>query len=435
MATSILKRQNSRTTCDRCYKLKERCDRSAGSVSCTKSGRRLKNWDRLVPGDNSFNSITSNTLKQQHMPIDGWMSAGINIDAQETELLRFLLSQPKNFGHHLVSPSFEDAEHRYAGALQLSQSDVAADVVKTDAGYRYASSAIRMLRLLYGTNALEATVCLTLGTVLVLSVYSLVGLGVSQICQHCLSTTTAFTDAAILWDQDTVSHHSFLLLMEIADCLVHCEKPTQRFPFRETTIVSPHLGFCSSLLPYYYDLCLISHSMVNNIDTACLVQLHKKLDGIRTAVEGWRPPPLCSVSQQFDTTDMVNLLAQAKVYRLAALLVGHRLQYPFGHQDGQANIWSKEIMMELELAEWATKQAYRCVTLPYLITAVEIQDFSSQVRALENINKYINHFMPTVHQAAKHFLSQIWLKQDNSTTRYWFQSLSKPYPLPRSLEL
>ncbi|PTB62107.1 hypothetical protein BBK36DRAFT_1172944 [Trichoderma citrinoviride] len=470
MMTTMLKRHNSRTACDRCYKLKERCDRSAGGVSCTRcdrltfvcsinrpiraAGRRPKNWGRVLPGDTSSDSITSSMVTQQNLPIDEWVTDGLKIDLQEKELLRALLSQPKNFGHHLVSSSFEEAEHRllaallprampflkdaylaYAGTLQLTQQDTASDVIRMNDSYRYASSAIGMLRLLHATNAQESTVCLTLGTVLVLSVYSLSGLGVAEICQHCLSTTAAFTDAAILWDEDTVSQYSFLVLLDTADCLVHCRKPTQRFPSEETKVVSRHLGVCLSLLPYYYDLCLIGHCMANSFDTVCLVQLHKKLDEIRTAVEGWRPPPLCNVSQRYETVDLVNLLAQAKVYRLAALLVGHRLRYPFGREDGQARIWSNEIMLELELANWATKQPCRCVTLPYLVAAVEIQDVGSRVQALENVDKYVDHFMPTVQRAAKQFLSRIWLERDNNATRYWFQSLSKPCPVLQSLEL
>lgn len=381
MATTMRKRHTSRTACDRCYKLKERCDRSATGVSCTRcdrltlvcsinrpvrpAGRRPKQSARLIAEDASPGSNATGKLKKPHMPIDDWVTDGLNIDSQEKELLRLLLSQPKNFGHHLVSPSFQDAEHRslagllptsipflkdaflaYAWALQLDQSDKAADLEKLNACYRCTSSAIRILRLLHATNAREATVCLTLGTVLVLSAYSLAGLGVAEICQHCLSTTAAFTSAATLCDPEAVSQYSFLVLMDTADCLVHCRKPTQRFPLGETPIVSHHLGFCLTLLPYYYDLCVISHSMANNIDVACLMQLHKKLDGIRTAVEGWRPPLICNVSRRYETVDVVNLLAQAKVYRLAALLVAHRLRCPFGHQDGQASIWSNEIFIE-----------------------------------------------------------------------------------------
>ncbi|UKZ50471.1 hypothetical protein TrVGV298_004734 [Trichoderma virens] len=281
-------------------------------------------------------------------------------------------------------PLLKDAFLSYASGLQFVQTGVAVDV-DVNASHRYASSAIEVLRSLNVTNIQEAILCLTLGKVLVLSVYSLIGVGAAEICQYCLNTAMVYTNATISWDQDVVSQHSFLMFMETIDCLVHCRKPTQRFPPQQAAIMDRYLGLCLSLLPYYYDLCVINHSMVNNTDTSYLVYLYKKLDEVRVAVDAWRPPPLGDLMHHVETVDMINLLAQAKVYRLAALLVIHRLRYPFGQQDGQANVWANEIMKEFELADWATKQATRCVTMPYIVAAVEIQDFSLRVRALENV--------------------------------------------------
>ncbi|KAL7907460.1 hypothetical protein GGI35DRAFT_89360 [Trichoderma velutinum] len=463
MATFTRKGQNSRTACDRCYKLKERCARSAIDLACTRcdrlrlvcsfirplrrAGRRPNNGNNSVNATASSESIIYGTNKDHHTNIDSWFHSGINVDFRERQLLNFLLSEPKNFGRHLVSSSFEPTEHRslvallptampflkdallsYANGLKFAQTSVAADTY-INASHRYASSAIKILRSLNVTNVQEARLCLTLGKVLVLAVYSLIGIGAAEICQYCLNTTMAFTNVAISWDQDLASQHSFLLLMETMDCLVHCRKPTQRFLPRQTAYIDRHLGFCLSLLPCYYDLCVISHSMVNNTEVAFLVYLYKKLDEVRVAVETWQPPPLRDTTHQVKTVDMVNLLAQARVYRLAALLIIHRLRYPFGQQDGQANIWSNEIMKEFELADWATKQTTRCVTMPYIVAAIEIQSFGSRLKALENVDKYVDKFTPTVQRATKRFLSRIWLERDCNITHYWFKSVFKPCPV------
>ncbi|KAM6481814.1 hypothetical protein HDV62DRAFT_363267 [Trichoderma sp. SZMC 28011] len=468
MATFKRKGQNSRTACDRCYELKERCARSAIGLACARcdrlrlvcsivrpirpAGRRPNNWNNSVNATTSSESSIYGTNKEHQMDIDSWFHNGISVDSGERQLLRFLLSEPKNFGHHLVSPTFEPTEHgslvallptampffkdallSYASGLKFAQTSVAADTY-VNASHRYASSAIETLRSLNVTNVQEAIVCLTLGKVLVLAVYSLIGVGAAEICQYCLNVTTAFTNVAISWDQDLASQHSFLILMETMDCLVHCRKPAQRFPPRQMGSIDRHLGLCLSLLPCYYDLCVISHSMVDNTETASLVYLYRKLDEVRVAVETWQPPPLGDITYQVKTVDMVNLLAQARVYRLAALLIIHRLQYPFGQQDCQANIWSNEIMKEFELADWATKQTTRCVTMPYIVAAIEIQDFGSRLKALENVDKYVDKFTPTVQRAARRFLSRIWLERDNKITYYWFQSVSKPCPILQSFE-
>lgn len=200
---------------------------------------------------------------------------------------------------------------------------------------------------------------------------------------------------------------TFLVLLETMDCFVHRQKPTLRIQIREAESVDRHLGLCLPLLPYYYDLCEINHALSVNTDEKCLARIQHHLDGVQAAVDRWEPSQPDDFIEKFSSAEIVHLLAQAKVYRLAALLVSHRLRYIFGQQDIQADIWSKEIIRELELARRVTSRLTRFVTLPFVIAAVEIRGVDGRMETLRNVAKYVDQFTPVIQRATRTFLTRV----------------------------
>ena len=456
MATSAAWKQPIRTACDRCYELKERCARASASGACTRcsrlglvcstvrpvrpAGRRPRHRVQSFSGTSS----SSATVENSALDIGAWLNDVRDLLPDEKELLMFLLGRPENLEFYVVSPVFRDAEQQSlvaslrsalavlkdaylacAGALKLLQRpDIAMDVDKS-ATLRHASSAMKILRSLSVANSEDAVLCLVLGKALALSVYTTVGSGVADICHHCLRITSPFMDSLISC-ADGEPWWSFLVILETMDCMVHRQIPTVRIQLRDLDRVDRYLGLCLPLLPYYYDLCVMSHSLVNTTDASYLVRIEKQLADIHAAVEAWQPSYRGHLVDRFQSGDIVNLLAQAKVYRLAALLVSHRLRFTFGQQDIQADIWSKEIMAELKLAQWATKRPAQCVTLPFIVAAIEIRDPSTRVEALQAVEDYVDRFAPLVQKASKTFLSRVWRERDVHLTSYWFDSAYKP---------
>lgn len=461
MAASPVRTPKIRTACDRCYELKERCTRASVDTTCKRcdrigllcqtirplrvAGRRPQHWKQPLSG-----STTSSQASSVPSDIDTWLQKVPDLSPEEKELLIFLLSRPKSMEYYVVSASFQAVEQRSlaaplpaalpvlkdaylacAGALKMLQPGIAE--VNTHASLRRASSAMRTMRSLPVASVQDAALCLALGTALALFVYSAVGVGVADICHYCLSTTNPYMDIAMP-DADAKSWRNFLVLLEIMECLVHRRKPTLRMQSQVFEGIDRHLGLCMPLMPYYYDLCVISHSLVGNSDFNYPVHLQKQLYGIQTAVEAWMPSFADDSIDQFKSAEIVNLLAQAKVYRLSCLLLSHRLQYKFGQRDSQAETWSKEVMMELELARQITKQPIRCVTLPFIIAAVEIRDPSARKKALRNVNEYVDQFSPVVQGAAKTFLSRVWHERDINVTCCWFDSVYKPCAVLHSID-
>ncbi|KAI9653320.1 MAG: hypothetical protein M1821_007644 [Bathelium mastoideum] len=389
-------------------------------------------------------SSSSATIENRALDVGAWLDGVRDVLPEEKELLMFLLGRSENLEFYVVSPVFRDAEQQSliaslrsalpvlkdaylacAGSLKLlHRPDIAMEVDKS-ATLRHASSAMEILRSLPVENSKDAVLCLILGKALALSVYTVVGSGVADICHHCLRITSPFVNS-LTSCADAEPWWSFLVMFETMDCVVHRRIPTVRIQLRDLERVDRYLGLCLPLLPYYYDLCVMSHSLVYTTDASYLVLIEEKLSDIHAAVEAWQPSHQGHLVEQFQSADIVNLLAQAKVYRLAALLVSHRLRFTFGQQDIQADIWSKEIMMELKLAQSITKRPMQCVTLPYIVAAIEIRDPSTRVEALQAVEDYVDRFAPLVQTAVKTFLSRVWRERDLHPAYYWFDSVYKP---------
>ncbi|KAJ8058794.1 hypothetical protein OCU04_011782 [Sclerotinia nivalis] len=448
------------TACDRCYGLKERCDRISPSASCARchrlglgclTVRPVRPAGRRVHRTDSVSRLTlgsSKTLQQQcQSSIDACLNM-LNLQPEEKELLMFLLSQPESLNQYVACPSFQAVQQQLfsvqlsaalpslkdallACAITLKQSRTAM-VTDTTFTVQYILKAMNVLRSLPVLSSQDVVLCNALGGLLAFSISSAIGVGVPDICRHCLGTTTPFVETTVS-DAQNDPWKSFLILLETMDCLVYRQKPILRIRVPSSAVVDCRLGLRLPLLPYYHDLCVISNSLINITDINVLACLQKQLDDIRCIVEPWRPSHLDQLVEEFDSTEIVHLLAQAKVYRLGALLLGHRLRFPFGQKDAQAEIWSKEIMMELEIAKGVTKRSMRFVTLPFIIAAVEVRDKNLRFKTLELVDDCVDHYAQFLQKATKTFLSRIWQERDLNLTTCWFDSVYKPCPVLDSI--
>lgn len=470
MSTKSVKGRKAGTACDRCYALKERCTRSSNIVSCTrcqrldqrcttirpvrKAGRRVHRPETTAPPRTTRSSQSStDTISVRSIDIEKWLFNETDLDVEEKQSLTFLLAQPENLEKYPVNPSFQGAEQRslaaalptalstlkhaymaFAGALKLLHMETGTEKEKS-ASLRHASVAMQTLRCFVVSNSKDAAVCLTLGASLALFVYSVVGVGVADICRYCLSTTSPFIGTLqSSAHSDIRPWQSVLILLETMECLVYRRKPTLRIECRGTATIDRHVGLCLPLLPYYYDLCDISHSLVHTTDPDYLIHLQKQLDKTHNALLSWQPSPSGNFINELDTAEVLSFLTQARVYRLAALLVSHRLQHVFGEQDRQARIWSNEIMMDLDLTREIIKRPIRCVTLPFVVAAVEVTSTEARVKTLEDVDQYVDQFTPVVQKATRSFLERIWHERDQRLTACWLDSIHKPCVILHSID-
>ncbi|KAF9740216.1 hypothetical protein PMIN06_009366 [Paraphaeosphaeria minitans] len=455
MATSKSRAHGIRTACDRCYQLKERCERVSAINPCERCQRLKQVCLTVRPVRPAGRRAKNRGLSSQNIPTlsnhrvlsadsaGSWVPTVFDLNLDEKELMLSLLGDSQTLHYPVVSPRFQHAEQRsltgplptawpvlkdaylaYAGVLKSIQSG---GVSETDDApkVRYATSAMAALRSLSINKAEDAELCLTLGFALALSVYGSIGAGVAKICHYCLSVTRPFIEAATV-GLEMEPRISVLVLLETMECIVYRRTPTLRIQPRAPGIVDRHLGLCQSLLPYYYDLCSISQSLASHTSTTHTELLHQQLEEIRVHMEKWQPSHPEGFLREFSPSEVVQLLAQARVYRLAALLMIHRLRYPFGRKDGQADIWSREVMMELELARRISDHPVRFVALPFIIAAVEIRGTSEREKALLDVSDYVDQLTPVVQKATKSFLGRVWEERDVLISCSWLDSIHKP---------
>jgi hypothetical protein len=455
MAVSTGRARGVKTACDRCYQLKERCERTPTAGPCERCerlgqqcltvrpvrpiGRRANH--RGFPGPKI--DILSKRRMQFIDSVRSWVPDTPNINLDEKELIKSLLVDSQSLQYPVVSPRFQHAEQEsfggplpaawpvvkdaylaYAGVLRSLQ-PCAVPEADDASKLGYATSAMAALRGLSITKKKDAELCLILGFALALSVYGAIGVGVYDICHFCLSVTRPFIEAAVV-SPEMESRISVLVLLETMECIVNRQIPTLRIQLGAPGIVDRHLGLCLSLLPYYYDLCSISHSLANGTSITHTRILYQQLEDIQANVEKWQPSYPEGFLGEFSTSDVVQLLAQARVYRLAALLMVHRLQHMFGYEDGQADIWSREVMMELELARRISGHPVRFVALPFIIAAVEIRATTEREQVLLNVSDHVDRLTPVVQKATKTFLERVWNERDVLINCSWLDSVHKP---------
>ncbi|KAH8809240.1 hypothetical protein F5884DRAFT_794889 [Xylogone sp. PMI_703] len=459
------KLRSTRRACDRCYTVKEKCVKPADNATCTRCRRlnlvcqtfrpvrkagRKPYPDELPSSKVARNAPSSVPLKAIAHPIQPedrisstLLRSDPNLLPAEKTLLLFLLSEPDHLEPYVVGRSFTYAEQRSliallptafpilkdallacAGVLKRSLGGDTSEVTE-DINLSRASSAMLSLRSLLVTNQKEAAVCLALSRLLTTFIYSAVGDGAREVCRHTFTMTGPYMD--VLWaDPNTGPWINYLYLLEIMECIIHCKRPTSKFQGPYLRIVDRYLGLSLPLLPYYHELCVASHQLHTMPDHGIGARILTRLDYIDRKVEAWQPSQPGDFLQRFDSTEVIHMLAQAKVYRLAALLLSHRLRYKFGEEDSCAAQWSQEVIMELELASHITNRPVHYVALPYIIAAVEITDTLSQVQALAKVDTYADHFIPVVKDQTKSFLLRVWRERDTFESSSWFSCMSKP---------
>lgn len=183
-------------------------------------GRRPQR--RGQAGSETTRSSQSSIVEHNPLNIGSWLREIPNLSPEEKELLMFFLDQPETLDCYVVSSSFQahgqrslevplpaawpilkDAYLACARGLKLLQTGIVTEVDK-NIGLRHASAAMITLKSLPVATFQDATLCLTLGSVLAFYVYSAVGVGVADICHYCLSTTSSFLET-VGSDTDTSS--------------------------------------------------------------------------------------------------------------------------------------------------------------------------------------------------------------------------------------
>ncbi|CEL08479.1 hypothetical protein ASPCAL11629 [Aspergillus calidoustus] len=171
------------------------------------------------------------------------------------------------------------------------------------------------------------------------------------------------------------------VLMDIVGCLVHRKVPIIRMCVQDRIVVDRYAGLCSTLLPLLYHLCVRSHAAeagAVTVDGGSTDQ-EKPEDcytDIERSIEFWAPDIPPDFFTAYDEVEIQMMTTQANAYRLAALLVIHRLRFPFGVQDTLGQYYANCIFHEIS-SFFAYSNTHGAgafpVTFPLFISMIEVE--------------------------------------------------------------
>lgn len=219
------------------------------------------------------------------------------------------------------------------------------------------------------------------------------------------------------------------ILIDTVESLVRRELPVIKCSQTDRTIVDRSAGVCWSLLPLLQKLCECS---AREKATEPLFS-RGPCDGgpdIFTEVESqirvWEPqvPDLFS---DFTHLEVSCMLLQARLYRMAALLIIHRLRYPLGENDEEAIIQAKIILAELSaFVSWAPDELRGLpIGLPLLVAMLETRDGGEHI--LSQMATFSRH--PRHEMEFRRFVDLVWAARDGGFRGLWFD-LAKSFQMP-----
>ena len=240
-----------------------------------------------------------------------------------------------------------------------------------------------------------------------------------------------------------------LVFFDTWNSIVRREVPVCRFTPRIPAVVDRYLGLCGSLLPHLYDICCLSRDVgetsapVGGDEAVAMsADLQDRYRALRNAVLLWEPSVLETPIDSFTPQEIDLMNMQVRIYRFTALLVLHRIRYPFGDRDEAASGLAMTILADLGsiyihrlaspivgpslegLGESPTVRGpgyeYRLVPA-FLVAAVELVDVQQRYNALQRLSGVVcKQMYPNVGARMREFLSFVWGYRDGGYKGHWF---------------
>ncbi|KAI1854386.1 hypothetical protein JX265_012420 [Neoarthrinium moseri] len=211
------------------------------------------------------------------------------------------------------------------------------------------------------------------------------------------------------------------VLMDTVECLIRREVPVVRLPDPGRCIIDRFLGLRSSLLPLLYELCERSYEAKTNGCVEHILQRKSDEEDCYSRVEGkiraWAPELPAHLFTTYSDLEASMMLAQARTYRMAALLLIHRLRFPLGIEDLEAQRYADDILRELSiLTAWPPEaETGLGLDFPLLVATLELPGPGSKIyKAFESLRFRRQHsqeilsFIKAVDQARENGYRGLW---------------------------
>lgn len=451
-------------TCDRCYKIKARCNYEQGSTTCERCARlgHVCETERAVlqPGrprtaskprrsptpKQDTSALTPGRLSSPRLTPEGqllpvWKGFG----QHEISLIEFVF-RPDQISSLIYGRTFQD-NMRSRLAFQLS---VATEQLK-DGFLAFAKALfdnknpsfaepLSVSHAERGSRALQKLGNLT--TASIEDARTALGLALMLVTYNDLSVgapTLPISRSALLqampWRQqlicatteDTDPNMICLLFVEMFECLVLGQIPVFRYePPQENTIVDRYYGICHELLPLLYDICILCRSIKTGSVSWTERILHA--EWITTLIDQWTPELALDIRDGIivDGHEKHHFLLQARAFKSAVQLLLLQTQRTTT-SDMLAR--AKAVQLQSEVLDVMQQGVDRpkYVLFPYFVACLELfnvdEDMASTV--LETMNEISNGMAPRSCQSMLACLRHIWSNQRRRPDLTWFECVDQ----------
>jgi hypothetical protein len=174
---------------------------------------------------------------------------------------------------------------------------------------------------------------------------------------------------------------------DIVHCLLYQEVPIIQFTIRDPNVIDHLAGFCVTLIPIVYDLCIVN----NKIQQGVLGDHTTILREIEERLSSWQPSSELESVNGFSSEEISAMRAQAFMNRTAALMIMHRIRNPIGAKDDIAKLYADSIVTELcqYLALVAPGKMLPHTSFPLFMAMIETTDFPREFRDNITLKKVI----------------------------------------------
>lgn len=176
-----------------------------------------------------------------------------------------------------------------------------------------------------------------------------------------------------------------LVFLDITESLFRARIPIIEYRVRDPYLINHHAGLCGSLLPILYRVCLLGAAIRKGSQHPVS---HNCFDILREEIVAWAPSVSAATAGRFSEEEMLLLLTQANLHRNAALLILHRLRFPFGDQDDDAEFLSQTIIREMQYCLAMTKHYPPNISLVLPVAGAEVQDSVGRENILSSLQRY-----------------------------------------------
>ncbi|KAB8242816.1 hypothetical protein F9C07_2233435 [Aspergillus flavus] len=173
-----------------------------------------------------------------------------------------------------------------------------------------------------------------------------------------------------------------LVFLDITESLFRARIPIIEYRVRDPYLINHHAGLCGSPLPILYRVCLLGAAIRKGSQHPVS---HNCFDILREEIVAFAPSVSAATAGRFSEEEMLLLLTQANLHRNAALLILHRLRFPFGDQDDDAEFLSQTIIREMQYCLAMTKHYPPNISLVLPVAGAEVQDSVGRENILSSL--------------------------------------------------